>query len=195
MRCWRDHFILSSGLHSGTYLDKSLVFMHPERTERLCSALADKVMKELKERPSIVVSPAVGGIIPGYETARALGIPAIFTEREDGDFRLRRGFTFGARANSFDGGRYRDHRPVIARVYRVDPVLWCGGLLLRPASSTGPGGAAELDVPMISLARLDIPAFKPDELPPELAALPAVKHGSARPERLSDGEHYDPRDT
>ena len=171
------HFILSSGLHSGTYLDKSLVFMHPTRTERLCRALAEKVMDVLPEKPSIVVSPAVGGIIPGYETARALGISSIFTEREDGEFRLRRGF-------SLEPGQTvlmvedivttgLSSRECIASIK-----AYGGHVVAAACIIDRSGGAADLDVPMISLAQLDIPAFKPDELPPELAALPAVKHGS-----------------
>lgn len=92
------HFVLSSGLHSPTFLQKNLVFMHPERSERLCRALAERIRTEAGPVDA-VVSPAVGGIIPGYETARSLGVPAMYLEREAGVFRLRRGFALqpGAR--------------------------------------------------------------------------------------------------
>ena len=86
------HFVLSSGLHSGTFLQKNLVFQYPDRTERLCKALAGKIREAVGE-VDYCISPAVGGIIPGYETARHLGVPSMYVEREGGEFRLRRGFT------------------------------------------------------------------------------------------------------
>ena len=92
------HFILSSGLHSPVFLQKMRVFQDPARTERLCRALAQAIKGKFGQ-VDMVVSPAVGGIIPGYETARALGCTAVFVEREEGEFRLRRGFAIpeGAR--------------------------------------------------------------------------------------------------
>ena|SRR5690606_8869838 len=87
------HFILSSGLRSPVFLQKARVFMYPEKAEKLCKALAEKIRAEGFGDVSQVVSPAVGGIIPGYETARHLGVPAIFTERVDGEFQLRRSFS------------------------------------------------------------------------------------------------------
>ncbi len=92
------HFILSSGLHSPVFLQKMFVFQDPARTERLCRALADKARARFG-RIDVVVSPAVGGIVPGYETARHLDAKAIFVERENGQFQLRRGFVIdkGAR--------------------------------------------------------------------------------------------------
>ena len=86
------HFILTSGLHSATYLQKALVFRRPDKTEILCRALAEKIREAGYASISQVVSPAVGGIIPGYETARQLGLPSIYTERVDGKFQLRRNF-------------------------------------------------------------------------------------------------------
>ena len=86
------HFILSSGLRSPVFLQKQRVFMHPDKAEKLCRALAEKLRAEGYGGVSQIVSPAIGGIIPGYETARHLGVPAIFTERVDGKFQLRRGF-------------------------------------------------------------------------------------------------------
>ena len=88
------HFILSSGLHSPLFLQKMLVFQSPDRTERLCRALGE-LISERFGAVDLIVSPAMGGIIPGYETARALGCRAIFVEREGGAFRLRRDFEIG----------------------------------------------------------------------------------------------------
>src|ERR1051326_4943702 len=85
------HFVLSSGLHSPLFLQKHLVFMHADRTERLCRALAEKIRAQASQ-VDVVISPAVGGIIPGYETARHLGVPSIYVEREGGEFALRRAF-------------------------------------------------------------------------------------------------------
>ena len=84
------HFILTSGLRSPVFLQKARVFMYPDKTERLCRALAAKVRAAGLGPIDFVVSPAVGGIVPGYETARHLGVPAIWVEREEGVFRLRR---------------------------------------------------------------------------------------------------------
>jgi orotate phosphoribosyltransferase len=170
------HFILTSGLHSPLYLQKNLVFCDPPRTERLCRALAAKAKARFGE-VDIVVSPAVGGIIPGYETARALNAKAVFVEREEGKFTLRRGFAI--------------HKG--ARVLMVEDIVTTG-LSSREclaAIASGPGrilgaaclidrsaGKADLGVPLVALASLDVPAYPADDLPPELAALPATKPGS-----------------
>jgi orotate phosphoribosyltransferase len=170
------HFILSSGLHSPVFLQKMFVFQDPARTERVCRALAEKI-KEAFGPVDYVVSPAVGGIVPGYETARHLGAKAIFVERENGVFTLRRGFTI----------------PEGARVVMVEDIVTTGlssreclaSLAEHPGTLLGAaclidrsGGKADLGVPFISLVQLDIPAYAPDQLPPELASLPAVKPGS-----------------
>src|SRR6202000_2218706 len=89
----RGHFILSSGLHSDMFLQKALVFQDAKRTARLCKALAAKVREEVNTPFPAIVSPAVGGIVPGYEMGRQLGLPAMYVERVDGTFPLRRNFT------------------------------------------------------------------------------------------------------
>src|SRR5688572_8195863 len=89
----RGHFILTSGLHSDVYLQKALVFQDAKRTARLCKALAAKLREAVKDEITAIVSPAVGGIVPGYEMGRQMGLPAMYVEREDGEFRLRRGFS------------------------------------------------------------------------------------------------------
>jgi orotate phosphoribosyltransferase len=152
------------------------VFMDPARTERLCRALAERI-RAAYGPVDLVVSPALGGIVPGYETARHLGAKAIFVEREEGTFRLRRGFTI----------------PETARVVMVEDIVTTGlssreclaAIAAHPGTVVGAAclidrssGKAELGVPLVSLAALDIPAYPADRLPPELAALPAVKPGS-----------------
>jgi orotate phosphoribosyltransferase len=170
------HFILSSGLHSAVFLQKMLVFMDPVRTERLCRALADRIRARFGAI-DIVLSPAVGGIVPGYETARALGAKAMFVEREKGEFQLRRGFAI----------------PEGARVVMVEDIVTTGlssreclaAIAAQPGDVVGAaclidrsGGKADLGVPLVALATLDIPAYPADALPSSLAALPAVKPGS-----------------
>src|SRR5262249_54427237 len=89
----RGHFVLSSGLHSDVFLQKALVFQNARITAKLCKALAEKVRAEVKQNFTAIVSPAVGGIVPGYEMGRQLGLPALYVERQDGKFQLRRGFS------------------------------------------------------------------------------------------------------
>jgi orotate phosphoribosyltransferase len=170
------HFILSSGRRSAVFLQKMFVFQDPVRTERLCKALAAKIEARFG-KIDYVVSPAVGGIVPGYETARHLGAKAVFVEREDGVFRLRRGFAI----------------PEGARVVMVEDIITTGlssreclaAIAEHPGKVLGAaclidrsGGKADLGVKMVALATLDIPAYEPDKLPPELAKIPAVKPGS-----------------
>ena len=170
------HFILSSGLHSPVFLQKMRVFQDPARTERLCRALAAAITDRFG-KVDMVVSPAVGGIIPGYETARALGCKAVFVEREEGEFRLRRGFEI----------------PAGARVVMVEDIVTTGlssreclaairehpGELLGAACNIDrSNGTADVGAPLVSLCRLDVPAYPADALPPELAAIPATKPGS-----------------
>jgi orotate phosphoribosyltransferase len=170
------HFILTSGLRSPLYLQKNLVFRDPKRTERLCRALAAKAKARFGE-VDLVVSPAVGGIIPGYETARALGAEAIFVEREEKVFRLRRGFTIteGTRVLMVEdivttGLSSRECLAAIAA--ERGKILGAACLIDRSA------GKADIGVPLVALASLDVPAYPADALPPELAAIPAVKPGS-----------------
>ena len=170
------HFILSSGRHSPVFLQKMRVFQYPERTERLCRALASAI-RERFGPVDLVVSPAMGGIIPGYETARALGCPAVFVEREDGEFRLRRGFRI----------------PAGARVVMVEDIVTTGlssreclaAIRRHPGELLGAAclidrsnGRADVGVPLVSLLKLDVPDYAPNELPAELAAIPPEKPGS-----------------
>jgi orotate phosphoribosyltransferase len=170
------HFILSSGRRSSVFLQKAFVFADPVRTERLCKALAAKAQAAFGAI-DVVVSPAVGGIVPGYETARHLGARALYVEREDGAFRLRRGFAIqpGERVLIVEDivTTGLSAREAIEAI-RSEPGEILGAAFLIDRS----GGQADLGVPQIALATLDIPSYAPDALPPELAALPAVKPGS-----------------
>ena len=170
------HFILSSGLRSPVFLQKMFIFQDPVCTEKLCRALAQKVETKFG-KIDVVVSPAVGGIVPGYETARALGAKAIFVERENGEFQLRRGFEIPKGAHVLmvediitTGLSSRECIAAIA--HHTDGLVGAACLIDRS------GGKADIGVPRVALATLDIPSYPADQLPPELAALPATKPGS-----------------
>ncbi|MFQ5563623.1 MAG: orotate phosphoribosyltransferase [Parvularculaceae bacterium] len=173
----KGHFILSSGLHSDTYLNKSIVSMYPQRTERLCRALAKKARERLGDRIQYVVSPAMGAIIYGYETTRHLGVPFMFVERVDGRFELRRGFELpkGAGVLVVEDivSTGLSARECIEAVRRHG-----GDVLALACLIDRSGGAVDAGAPLISLAELNVAAFAPDDLPPHLADIPAVKPGS-----------------
>jgi len=170
------HFILSSGLRSPVFLQKMRIFEDPVRTARVCGALGE-LIRESFGQVDLVVSPAIGGIIPGYETARALGCKAVFVERENGEFALRRGFQIhpGQRIVVVEDlvTTGLSSRECIAAI-REHP----GEILGLACIVDRSGGRADVGVPLISLAQLDIPAYPADALPPELAAIPAIKPGS-----------------
>lgn len=170
------HFVLSSGLHSPIFFQKAFVFQDPARTERLCRALAAKAQAAYGQI-DVVVSPAVGAIIPGYETARALGAKAVFVEREEGQFRLRRGFTIapGARVLMVEDvvTTGLSSRECLAAI-RDLPGQLVGAACLIDRS----GGTADIGAPLVALARVTAPAYPADALPPDLAAIPATKPGS-----------------
>jgi len=172
------HFILSSGLHSGVFLQKNLVFMHPDRCERLCKALA--VLIEARVGTvDVVVSPAVGGIIPGYETARQLGVPSIYVEREGGVLKFRRAFSVepGARVAMVEDivSTGLSSRECVEAIQAAGAEVVCAACIVDRS-----GGRADSGVPMIALATLDVPAWPADQLPPELAAIPPEDPGSRR---------------
>jgi orotate phosphoribosyltransferase len=170
------HFVLSSGLHSPVFIQKARVFMYPDLTEQLCHALAHKIDDADLGAIDMIVSPAVGGIVPGYETARQLGIPAIWVEREAGEFRLRR-FEMPPKArvliveDIITTGL--SARETIAAVEKLGAkVVGCACLIDRSA------GEVSVGVPLIALANYRVPAYAADQVPPEMAAIPAVKPGS-----------------
>ena len=170
------HFILSSGLRSPVFIQKARVFMYPERTAQVCRGLADKVRAAGIPAFDVVVSPAVGGIVPGYETARQLGVPALWVEREEGVFRFRR-FDFhpGTRVLIVEDivTTGLSTRETIAAVTAAGGVVVGAACLIDRS-----GGEADVGVPLVSLARYKVPAYPPDQIPPEMAAIPPVKPGS-----------------
>jgi orotate phosphoribosyltransferase len=168
------HFRLSSGLHSTGYLQCAVVLQDPPSAALLGAAIAAR-SQEL--RPTVVLSPALGGIVIGHEVARALGVRAIFAERQDGVLMLRRGFILSERD----------------RVLVIEDVLTTGGSTretMQVASAAGgqvvgaasivdrSGGAAHLDVPFHALLTIDLPTYQPDACPLCANGLPVVKPGS-----------------
>jgi orotate phosphoribosyltransferase len=171
------HFILSSGLRSPVFLQKALVFRRPDKTEILCRALAQKIRAEGYGDVSQVVSPAVGGIVPGYETARQLGVPAIYTERVDGRFQLRRNFSVSP------GEKVIVVEDIVTTGLSirecVEALQALGANVVAAACIIDrSGGEADVGVPLVALTEYRVPAYPADQLPPELAAIPAVKPGS-----------------
>jgi orotate phosphoribosyltransferase len=170
------HFILTSGLRSPVFLQKARVFMHADKTERLCKALAGKIQEQVKEKIDYVVGPAVGGLIPAYETSRHLHVPAIWVEREGGEFRLRR-FEIP------QGARVVIVEDIVTTGLSIRETVDCmralGAVVLAAACIIDrSAGKASVGVPLIALAEYEIPAYPADRLPPELAMIPPVKPGS-----------------
>lgn len=177
------HFVLSSGLHSPSYLQCARVLMDPMRASRLASTLAGKLPRELRSQIDIVVSPAMGGVIIGHEMGRALGVEAMFVERPTGTFELRRGFRL-------DPGQKvllvedvvttgLSSREAIAAVIEAGGDVIAGAALVDRS-----GGEADLGVPFHPLVSFVVPTYPANSLPPELAAIPVEKPGS----RKSAGE-------
>lgn len=197
----RGHFILSSGLHSDTYLQCARVLMCPKRAEKLCGSLAHKVRQALmlEDRrltpdslaraaevneggtpPQIidlVVAPAMGGVVVGYEMGRQLGVETIFCERENGEFALRRGFSIEP------GMKVLMVEDVVttgkSSMEAVKCVEAAGGIVVAEASLIDrSNGAHGLPFPLISLMALDVKTYQPDALPEHLKGTEAVKPGS-----------------
>jgi orotate phosphoribosyltransferase len=171
------HFILSSGLRSPRYLQCARLLMDPARAEKMARALADKIPAGVRNEIDLVVSPAMGGVIIGHEMGRALGKPAIFVERPEGTFELRRGFRIepGQRVLLVEDvvTTGLSSREAIAAVQAA------GGRVIAAASLVDRStGTADLGVPYTALIRIDVPAYKPEDVPPELAQIPPVKPGS-----------------
>ena len=171
------HFILSSGLRSSKYLQCARVLMDGARAERLAIALAAKLPPELRETVDVVVSPAMGGVIIGHEMGRALAKPAMFVERPQGTFELRRGFSIEP------GQRVLLVEDVVTTGLSsreaIGAIEEAGGNVIAACSLVDRSGStADLGVPFTPLIRIDVPTHQPDALPPELAAIPPIKPGS-----------------
>jgi len=171
------HFILSSGLRSPRYLQCARVLMDPARAARLVEALAAKLPDAVKAQVDVVIAPAMGGLICGHELARALGVLSMFVERPTGTFELRRGFRLEP------GQRVLLMEDVVTTGLSsreaIAAVTAAGGDVIHAASLVDrSNGTADLGVPFTPLIRLHVPSYAADALPPELAAIPAVKPGS-----------------
>jgi len=170
------HFILTSGLRSPIFLQKARVFMHADKTEKLCKALAEKIRAANLGPIDYVVGPAIGGLIPSYETSRHLGVPSVWVERENGVFRLRR----------FDvpkGARVVIVEDIVTTGLSIRETIECMkelGIEVVAAACIVDRSAGKADVgtKLIALAEYEVPAYPADNLPPELAAIPAIKPGS-----------------
>ena len=151
--------------------------MDPARAERLARALAAKLPDELRQSIDVVVSPAMGGVIIGHEVGRALGKPAMFLERPEGRFELRRGFHIE------QGTKVLMVEDVVTTGLSsreaIEAVRTAGGDVIAEASLVDRStGSAQLGVPFFPLIRIDVPTYEAEAVPPELAAIPAVKPGS-----------------
>lgn len=170
------HFRLSSGLSSPVYLQCARVLMDPARAMRLCGAFVEK-LKATGVEVDLVVSPAMGGVVVGYEVARQLGVPGIFTERVDGAFALRRGFEIAENA------RILMMEDVITTGLSSRECIktindWGGNVLAAGCLINRSGGKVEVGAPITALATIDAPTYEPDNLPDDLKDIPAVKPGS-----------------
>lgn len=171
------HFILSSGLRSPRYLQCARVLMNPKRAARLAEALARRLPDKVKIQIEAVVSPAMGGVIAGHEMGRALGVDAMFVERPDGVFGLRRGFQLEP------GQKVLLMEDVVTTGLSsreaIKAIEAAGGKVVAAASLVDrSNGIADLGVPFYPLIRLDVPSYAADALPAALAAIPAIKPGS-----------------
>jgi orotate phosphoribosyltransferase len=171
------HFILSSGLHSPVFLQCARVMMDPARGELLCAALAKKVKEAIDQDIDVVVSPAMGGVIVGYEVGRQLGIETMFVERVDGTFTFRRGFGLKP------GAKVLMVEDVVTTGLSskecIREIIAAGGNVVAGASLIDrSNGTADIGVPLVSLAMIDAPSYDADNLPSELASTPGVKPGS-----------------
>ncbi len=171
------HFKLSSGRHSGHYLQCARVLMNPARAARLAQAIVDAIPSKVLDHIDVVVSPAMGGIIVGHEVARVLDKDALFLERPDGVFHLRRGFalepgtkvlmvedvvTTGLSSREAIAAVAKEGGEVIAECALIDRSL----------------GSVDLGVPFYPLAAFDFPTYGENDIPEELASIAVTKPGS-----------------
>ena len=171
------HFLLSSGRHSAHYLQCARLLMNPDRAARIAVAIAQKLPREIRSDIEAVVSPAMGGIIIGHEMGRALGVDAMFVERPEGTFELRRGFSLkpGTKVLMMEDvvTTGLSSREAIKAIEAAGgEVIAAGAVVDRSA------GEADLGIPFFPLIQLNFPTYAPDELPTELADSEAVKPGS-----------------
>lgn len=173
------HFILSSGRRSMQYLQCARLLMQPARAARMAEALTAKIPQNIRRMIDIVVSPAMGGVIIGHEMGRTLGLDALFLERPEGVFELRRGFRLepGQKVLMMEDvvTTGLSSREAIQSIRDAGGDVVAAGALVDRSN-----GAAQFDVPFFPLVTLNVPSYAADDLPAELAAIPAVKPGSRK---------------
>lgn len=172
------HFILSSGKHSDKYVQCAKLIQNPKYCEEVAKIIADKV-KQAGIKVDLCVGPAMGGIIIAYEVARALGVDAIFTERENNEMTLRRGFEIK------EGQKVIIVEDVIttgkSSFETVDVIKAHGGDVVALTSIVNRSHVDEINgLPLISAVKIEVNAWDPDELPDDLKNIPAIKPGSRK---------------
>ncbi|NCP17649.1 MAG: orotate phosphoribosyltransferase [Erythrobacter sp.] len=173
------HFLLSSGRHSAHYLQCARVLMDPERAGRMAFALSQKIPREIRSQIDIVVSPAMGGLIIGHELGRALGKNAMFLERPEGTFELRRGFALekGAKVLMVEDVVTTGKSSVEA----IEAVKREGGEVIAEAALVDrSSGEADMGVPFFPLIQLSFPTYAEEDVPADLKAVPITKPGSRK---------------
>ncbi len=173
------HFLLSSGRHSAHFLQCARLLMNPQRAGRIAVAIAQSIPRELRGEIEAVVSPAMGGLIIGHEMGRALEVDAMFVERPEGEFGLRRGFSLakGTKVLMMEDvvTTGLSSREAIKAIESAGGVVIAAGAIVDRS-----GGTADLGVPFFPLIQLNFPTYTPDEVPEELAKTPAIKPGSRK---------------
>ena len=173
------HFLLSSGRHSAHYLQCARLLMNPERAGRIAMAIVQSIPRDIRSEIQAVVSPAMGGVIIGHEMGRVLGVDAMFVERPEGVFGLRRGFALakGTKVLMMEDvvTTGLSGREAIKAIEEAGGVVIAAGAVVDRSA-----GDVDLGIPFFPLIQLNFPTYASDELPPELAATEAVKPGSRK---------------
>ena len=171
------HFVLSSGLHSTKYLQCALALSNQILAKKITKALGEKIIKEFNKKIDYVIAPAMGGLIIGHEIAMFLNLPFMFLERVDGEFELRRGFSFEK------GSNFLMIEDVVttglSSIEAIKVVNELGGNVIGEAAIIDrSGGEVNLGIDLITLLSLKIPTFDKDNIPDDLRQIKPVKPGS-----------------
>ena len=173
------HFLLSSGRHSAHYLQCARLLMNPQRAGRIAMAIAQSIPREIRSEIEVVISPAMGGIIIGHEMGRTLDVDAMFVERPDGVFGLRRGFALepGTKVLMMEDvvTTGLSSREAIKAIEEAGGIVIAAGAVVDRSA-----GTIDLGVPFFPLIELNFPTYAADALPPELSASQAIKPGSRK---------------
>ena len=171
------HFILSSGLHSTKYLQCALALSNPKLAKKIAKSLGKKINENFNNKIDYVIAPAMGGLIIGHEIAMFLNLPFMFLERVDGEFELRRGFSFEK------GSNFLMIEDVVttglSSIEAIKVVNELGGNVIGEAAIIDrSGGEVNLGIDLITLLSLKIPTFDKDNITDDLKQIKPVKPGS-----------------